>query len=109
MKTQVTNYTKINLDNKSGNDTLTAELERYKEQVKVLKEGQNVDLKSKDNVSDSCEQSVKIDRLKQTLFKKEEYKNIDKEITLAKKIKQLDNIVYKRDQSAQTVHMLTKP
>ncbi|GKA43762.1 hypothetical protein Tco_0736486 [Tanacetum coccineum] len=47
------------------NDSLTAELERYKEQVKVLKEGQNVDLKSKDNISDSCEQSVEIDRLKQ--------------------------------------------
>ncbi|GJU45539.1 hypothetical protein Tco_1202805 [Tanacetum coccineum] len=31
------------------NDTLTAELERYKEQVKVLKEGQNVDLKSFQN------------------------------------------------------------
>ncbi|GJW24054.1 hypothetical protein Tco_0037865, partial [Tanacetum coccineum] len=111
------------------NDTLTVELERYKEQVKVLKEGQNVDLKSKDNVSDSCEQSVEIDRLKQTLseqlkekeslmqtitllkydFKKEEYRNIDREITLANKIKQLDNIVYKRDQSAQTIHMLTKP
>ncbi|GKA94980.1 hypothetical protein Tco_0817018 [Tanacetum coccineum] len=80
------------------NDTLTAELERYKEQVKVLKEGQNVDLKSKDNVSDSCEQSIEIDRLKQTLsedlkekeslmqivtllknnFKKEESKNIDR-------------------------------
>ncbi|GKB27809.1 hypothetical protein Tco_0867210 [Tanacetum coccineum] len=44
-----------------------AELERYKEQVKVLKEGQNVDLKSKDNVLDSYEQSVDIDRLKQTL------------------------------------------
>ncbi|GKC91561.1 hypothetical protein Tco_1152210, partial [Tanacetum coccineum] len=49
------------------NDTSTAELERYKEQVKVLKEGQIVDLKSKDNVSNSCEQSVEIDRLKQTL------------------------------------------
>ncbi|GJV41131.1 integrase, catalytic region, zinc finger, CCHC-type containing protein [Tanacetum coccineum] len=67
LKSQVINYTKINLDNKSVNDTLTVELERYKEQVKVLKEGQNVDLKSKDNVSDSCEQSVEIDRLKQTL------------------------------------------
>ncbi|GJV15787.1 hypothetical protein Tco_1361110 [Tanacetum coccineum] len=126
---QVINCTKINLDNKSVNDSLTAELERYKEQVKVLKEGQNVDLKSKDNVSDSCEQSVEIDRLKQTLsehlkekeslmqtvtllkndFKKEESRNIDREIALEKKIKQLDNIVYKRDQSAQTVHMLTKP
>ncbi|GJY13406.1 retrovirus-related pol polyprotein from transposon TNT 1-94 [Tanacetum coccineum] len=104
------------------NDTLTAELERYKEQVKVLKEGQNVNLKSRDNVSDSCEQSVEIDHLKQTLsehlkekeslmqtvtllknnFKKEESRNIDREIALEKKIKQLDNIVYKRDQSAKT-------
>ncbi|GKB14505.1 hypothetical protein Tco_0848428 [Tanacetum coccineum] len=49
LKTQVINRTKINLDNKSVNDTLTAELERYKEQVKVLKEGQNVDLKCQDN------------------------------------------------------------
>ncbi|GKB45785.1 integrase, catalytic region, zinc finger, CCHC-type containing protein [Tanacetum coccineum] len=51
LKTQVVNYTKINLDNKCVNDTLTAELERNKEQVKVLKEGQNVDLRSNDNVS----------------------------------------------------------
>ncbi|GJU04698.1 integrase, catalytic region, zinc finger, CCHC-type containing protein [Tanacetum coccineum] len=129
LKSQVTNCTKINLDNKSVNDTLTVELKRYKEQVKVLKEGQNVDLRSKDNVSDSCKQSVKIDHLKQTLsehlkekeslmqtvtllkndFKKKESKNIDREITLLKKIKQLDNIVYKRDQSTQIVHMLTKP
>ncbi|GJU97207.1 integrase, catalytic region, zinc finger, CCHC-type containing protein [Tanacetum coccineum] len=129
LKTQVANCTKINLENKSVNDTLTAELERYKEQVKVLKEGQNVDLKSKENVSDSCAQSVEIDLLKQTLsehlkekeslmqtvtllkndFKKEESRNIDREITLEKRIKQLDNIVFKRDQSAQTVHMLTKP
>ncbi|GJX19518.1 retrovirus-related pol polyprotein from transposon TNT 1-94 [Tanacetum coccineum] len=42
-------------------------------------------------------------------FKKEESRNIDREITLEKRIKQLDNIVFKRDQSAQTVHMLTKP
>nr|GEU30086.1 hypothetical protein [Tanacetum cinerariifolium] len=61
LKTQVINFTKLNLNNKSVNDTLTAELERYKEQVKVLKEGQNVDLKSLDNISDSCEQSIKID------------------------------------------------
>ncbi|GJS51730.1 retrovirus-related pol polyprotein from transposon TNT 1-94 [Tanacetum coccineum] len=54
LKTQVVNCTKINLENKSVNDTLTTELERYKEQVKVLKEGQNIDLKSKDNVFDSC-------------------------------------------------------
>nr|GFA06527.1 hypothetical protein [Tanacetum cinerariifolium] len=41
LKTQVINYTKINLDNKSVNDTLTVELERHKEQANVLKEGQN--------------------------------------------------------------------
>ncbi|GKE40388.1 hypothetical protein Tco_1463793 [Tanacetum coccineum] len=129
LKTQVVNCTKINLNNKSVNDTLTAELERYKEQVKVLKEGKNVDVRSNDNVSDSCAQSVEIDRLKQTLsehlkekkslmqtvillkndFKKEESRNIDREIALEKRIKQLDNIVFNRDQSAQTVHMLTKP
>ncbi|GJU74457.1 hypothetical protein Tco_1265862 [Tanacetum coccineum] len=57
LKTQVVHCTKTNLENKSINDTLTAELERYKEQVKVLKEGQNVDLKSQDNVSDSCFQN----------------------------------------------------
>ncbi|GKF77999.1 hypothetical protein Tco_0230469, partial [Tanacetum coccineum] len=34
LKTQVANCTKINLENKSVNDTLAAELERYKEQVK---------------------------------------------------------------------------
>nr|GEW82039.1 hypothetical protein [Tanacetum cinerariifolium] len=67
LKTQVINYTKINMDNKSVNDTITTELERYKEQVKVLKGGKNVDLKSRVNFLDSCEQSVKIDRLKQTL------------------------------------------
>ncbi|GJX92393.1 retrovirus-related pol polyprotein from transposon TNT 1-94 [Tanacetum coccineum] len=102
----------INLDNKSVNDTLTAELERYKEQVKVLKEGQNVDLRSNDNASDTSAQSIEIDRLKQTLsenlkekeslmqtvtllkndFKKEESRNIDREIALEKRIKQLDNI-----------------
>ncbi|GJV80624.1 integrase, catalytic region, zinc finger, CCHC-type containing protein [Tanacetum coccineum] len=118
-----------NLENKSVNDTLTVELERYKEQVKVLKEGQNVDLKSQDNVSDSCAQSVEIDHLKRTLsehlkekefllqtitllkndFKKEESRNLDREIALEKQIKHLDNIIFKRDQSAQTVHMLTKP
>ncbi|GJR04128.1 retrovirus-related pol polyprotein from transposon TNT 1-94 [Tanacetum coccineum] len=79
--------------------------------------------------SDALAESVGIDLLKQTLsehlkekkslmqtvtllkndFKKEESRNIDREITLEKRIKQLDNIVFKRDQSTQTIHMLTKP
>nr|GEW58952.1 hypothetical protein [Tanacetum cinerariifolium] len=68
LKNQVVNCTKINLDNKSVNETLTAELERYKDQVRILKKGHNVDLKSNDIVSDSCAQSVEIDNLKQTLL-----------------------------------------
>ncbi|GKB20486.1 hypothetical protein Tco_0854409 [Tanacetum coccineum] len=112
LKTLVVNCTKINLDNKSVNDTLTAELERSKEQVKVLKEGQNVDLRSNDNSSDTSAQFVEIYHLKQTLsenlkekeslmqtvtllkndFKKEESRNINREIALENRIKQLDNI-----------------
>ncbi|GKA48313.1 hypothetical protein Tco_0741271 [Tanacetum coccineum] len=105
-KTEITSNSNI-IPYSHVNDTLNAELERYKEQVKALKEGQNVDLKSKYNILDSNEQSVEIDRLKQTLsehlkekeslmqtvtllkndFKKEESRNIDREITLEKKIK----------------------
>ncbi|GJY99057.1 retrovirus-related pol polyprotein from transposon TNT 1-94 [Tanacetum coccineum] len=85
LKTQVVNCTKINLDNKSINDTLTAELESYKEQVKVLKEGQNVDLKKKESL-------MQIVTLLKNNFKKEESRNINREIALEKRIKQLDNI-----------------
>ncbi|GJZ44286.1 hypothetical protein Tco_0591541 [Tanacetum coccineum] len=72
---------------------------------------------SHDNVSESSAQSVEIDRLKQILFehlkekeslmqtvtllkndfKKEESRNIDREIALEKRIKLLDNIVFRRD------------
>ncbi|GJY81585.1 retrovirus-related pol polyprotein from transposon TNT 1-94 [Tanacetum coccineum] len=41
-------------------------------------------------------------------FKKEESINLDRENALENKIEHLDNIVYKRDQSTQTVHMLKK-
>nr|GEX30540.1 hypothetical protein [Tanacetum cinerariifolium] len=63
LKTQVVNCTKINQDNKSVNETLTVELERYKDQVRILKEGNNVDKES-----DSCAKSVEIDNLKHTLL-----------------------------------------
>ncbi|GJT69992.1 hypothetical protein Tco_1029278 [Tanacetum coccineum] len=41
--------------------------------------------------------------------KEKENKYQENEIDLEKKIKELDNIVYKVGQSTQTVHMLTKP
>nr|GEZ69193.1 hypothetical protein [Tanacetum cinerariifolium] len=43
LKTQVVRCTKINQDNKNVNEFLTAELERYKDQVKILIEQNNVD------------------------------------------------------------------
>nr|GEY28826.1 hypothetical protein [Tanacetum cinerariifolium] len=62
LKTQVFNCTKINQDNKNVNEILTAELERYKNQVRIFKEQNNVDKASK-----SCAQSLEIDNLKHTM------------------------------------------
>nr|GFA41121.1 Gag-Pol polyprotein [Tanacetum cinerariifolium] len=42
-------------------------------------------------------------------FQKEESRNIDRELALEEQVKELNNIVFKRSKSAQTVHMLTKP
>nr|GEU43621.1 integrase, catalytic region, zinc finger, CCHC-type, peptidase aspartic, catalytic [Tanacetum cinerariifolium] len=124
LKTQVVNFTKINQDNKHVNEILTAELERYKNQERILKEQKN-----DDTASVSCAQSLEIETLKHTLskhlkekesleqkvilikndFQKEESRNIDRELALEKQVKELNNIVFKRNQYAQTVHMLTKP
>nr|GEZ40115.1 integrase, catalytic region, zinc finger, CCHC-type, peptidase aspartic, catalytic [Tanacetum cinerariifolium] len=118
------NLAEINQDNKQVNELLTAELERYKNQERVLKE-QNND----DKASTSYEPSLEIKTLKHTLsehlkekesleqmitllkndFQKEVYRNIDRELALEKQVKELNNIVFKRNQSAQTVHILTKP
>nr|GEY37453.1 putative reverse transcriptase domain-containing protein [Tanacetum cinerariifolium] len=106
------------------NDLLTAELARYKSQERVLNE-----LKHDEKASTSYEHSQEIDSLKHTLseylkekesfekkisilkddLQKEESRNIDRELALEKEVKELNNIVFKRNQSAQTVHMLTKP
>ncbi|GKE68289.1 hypothetical protein Tco_1526361, partial [Tanacetum coccineum] len=90
LTTQVTHCTTVN-------KALTTELDRYKEEVKDLKEKQNVE----NSFSGSNEQFAEI-------LKLEENRNIDREIALEKKIKQLDNIIFKRGQSAQIVHMMTK-
>nr|GFB97922.1 Gag-Pol polyprotein [Tanacetum cinerariifolium] len=124
LKTQVVNFTKINQDNKQVNELLTAELERYRNQERILKEQIN-----NNQASTSYENSQEIETLKHTLsehlkekesltqkitllkndFQKEESRNIDRELALEKHVKELNNIVFKRSQSAQTVHMLTKP
>nr|GEV92268.1 hypothetical protein [Tanacetum cinerariifolium] len=71
LKTQVVNCTKINQDNKNINEILTAELERYKDQARILKEQNNVD-----KASESCAQSLEIHNLKHILsehLKEKEY------------------------------------
>ncbi|GJR80382.1 hypothetical protein Tco_0151167 [Tanacetum coccineum] len=89
LNTQVTHCTNVN-------KALTTELDRYKEKETLFEQVQEKDSLMK-TVSD----------LKKDL-KMEENRNIDREIALEKKIKQLDNIIFKRGQSAQTVHMMTK-
>nr|GFB63503.1 hypothetical protein [Tanacetum cinerariifolium] len=99
LKTQVITCTKINQDNKHVNDLLTAELERYKSQERVLNE-----LKHDERASTSYESSQEIESLKHTLseylkenesleekitilkddFQKEESRNIDRELALKK-------------------------
>nr|GEW18482.1 retrovirus-related Pol polyprotein from transposon TNT 1-94 [Tanacetum cinerariifolium] len=86
-------------DNKNVNEVLTAVLERYKNQVRILKEQNNVD-----KASASCAQSLEIENLKHALFE-----HLKEKESLEQKVKELNNIVFKRNQSAQTVHMLTKP
>nr|GFB17434.1 hypothetical protein [Tanacetum cinerariifolium] len=99
-------------DNKNVNEILNVELERYKDQVRILNEQNNGD-----KASESCAQSLEIDNLKHTLFEhlkekesleqmvtllkndfqKEELRNINRELALEKQDKELNNIVFKRN------------
>nr|GEW71951.1 hypothetical protein [Tanacetum cinerariifolium] len=109
LKTQVVTCTKINQDNKHVNDLLTAELERYKSQERVLNE-----LKHDEKASASYEYSQEIESLKHTLseylkekeyfeqkittlkddLQKEESRNIDRELALEKEALSFQNPRY---------------
>ncbi|GJX91539.1 retrovirus-related pol polyprotein from transposon TNT 1-94, partial [Tanacetum coccineum] len=110
---QVTNCNKGNKDNLIANESLSAELERYKNQknaqfadfekeINSLKQTLSEQLKEKETLT-------KTFNVFKNESKEKKDKNIEKEIPLEKKVKELDNIVCKMGQSAQTVHMLTKP
>ncbi|GJX25223.1 hypothetical protein Tco_0231519 [Tanacetum coccineum] len=136
MINHVNNWEKANKE--QNNESVTAELERYKERVKTFEQRLNIDLSSREKMIDSqMDDMIKeklalkeqVDSLEQNLskqikekecllqtfmvFKNEskekENKYMENEIDLEKKIKELDNIIFKVGQSAQTVHMLTKP
>nr|GEY94374.1 retrovirus-related Pol polyprotein from transposon TNT 1-94 [Tanacetum cinerariifolium] len=102
LKTQVVSCTKINQDSTQVNEILTAELQRYKNQERILKEQKN-----DDKASVSYEQSLEIETLKHTLsehlkekeyfeqkitllknkFQKEKSQNIDRELALKKQMR----------------------
>ncbi|GJV48086.1 hypothetical protein Tco_1438298 [Tanacetum coccineum] len=83
-------------------DDMIREKLALKEQIDSLEQNLSKQIKEKESLFKTF-----------TVFKNEskekENKYMENEIDLEKKIKELDNIVYKVGQSAQTVHMLTKP
>nr|GEU84995.1 hypothetical protein [Tanacetum cinerariifolium] len=119
-------------------ESITTKLEKYKERVKTFEQHLNIDLSCHEKMIDSQMDDMikeklalkeKVDSLEKNLSKqikeneclmetfnvfKNESKEkentyLENEIDLEQKIKELDNIIYKVGQSAQTVHMLTKP
>ncbi|GJZ68642.1 hypothetical protein Tco_0631882 [Tanacetum coccineum] len=82
-------------------DMITGKLS-FKEQINLLEQNLSKQMKEKECLLQTF-----------TFFKSEskekEDKYMENEIDLEKKIKELDNILFKVGQSAQTVHMLTKP
>nr|GEZ75077.1 hypothetical protein [Tanacetum cinerariifolium] len=78
-------------DNKNVNEILTGELERYKDQVRILKEGNNID-----KASNSCAQSLKIDNLKHTLLEhlkeKESLEQMNPKTTIVEVPKELSKV-----------------
>ncbi|GJY55745.1 hypothetical protein Tco_0454860 [Tanacetum coccineum] len=83
-------------------DDMIREKLALKEQIDSLKQNLSKQIKEKESLFKTF-----------TVFKNEskekENKYLENEIDLEKKNKELDNIIYKVGQSAQTVHMLTKP
>ncbi|GJW76816.1 hypothetical protein Tco_0138498 [Tanacetum coccineum] len=122
MINHVNNWEKANKE--QNNESVTAELERYKERVKTFEQRLNIDLSSREKMIDSqMDDMIKeklalkeqVDSLEQnlskqikekecllqtfTVFKNEskekENKYMENEIDLKKKIKELDNIIFK--------------
>ncbi|GJS58210.1 retrovirus-related pol polyprotein from transposon TNT 1-94 [Tanacetum coccineum] len=136
MINHVNNWEKANKEH--NNESVTAELERYKERVKTFEQRLNIDLSSREKMIDSqMDDMIKekvalkeqVDSLKQNLSKQikekecllqtftvlkneskeKEDKYMENEIDLEKKIKELDNILFKVGQSAQTKAQRIKP
>ncbi|GJR75274.1 hypothetical protein Tco_0087639 [Tanacetum coccineum] len=109
LSNQLTNCNKVNKDNLIANESLSVELERYKERFADFEKEINYHKQTLSEQSKENELLTKIFNVLKNESKEKEAKNIDKELSLEKKVKELDNIICKMGQSTQTVHMLMKP
>ncbi|GJY93734.1 hypothetical protein Tco_0509516 [Tanacetum coccineum] len=107
------------IQNKNVNESLTAELERYKERVGMFEEKQKVDLNDHEKYIESQMNDMILNKnAKFAAFQKEinslkfslskNFKDNESLMTTID-IKEPENIVFKVGQSTQTMHMLTKP
>ncbi|GKB96391.1 reverse transcriptase zinc-binding domain-containing protein [Tanacetum coccineum] len=111
MSNQVAKCNGVNKENKTVNESLTAEFERYKEQIKISEERPKLYLNDKksilmDNYVSHKTLSTTIDVLKKVSKAKED-KYLEEIIDLKKKKEALDNVLYKMGQLTKTMHMLT--
>ncbi|GJT36082.1 ribonuclease H-like domain-containing protein [Tanacetum coccineum] len=97
MSNQVANCNAINQEDKTVNESLTAELERYKEQVKIFEERHKFDLNDREKYIDFQMReshknlSTTVEVLKKETKEKED-KYIEEIVDLEKKKKPIDNI-----------------
>ncbi|GJZ56884.1 retrovirus-related pol polyprotein from transposon TNT 1-94 [Tanacetum coccineum] len=94
---------KANNKSKIVNESLTAELERYKEQVKILEQRLNVDLSSRKKFIDS--QMDDMIRMKNTKFAAYETEIDTLKQTLYKHVKEKESLLT----TLNAMHMLIKP
>ncbi|GJR19230.1 hypothetical protein Tco_0967757 [Tanacetum coccineum] len=91
MSNHATNWDKANNENRIVNESLTAELERYKERVKILEQRFNVDLSSREKFIDSqMDDMIQMRNNKFAAFKKEIY---TLKQTLSKHVKEKESLL----------------
>nr|GEV88139.1 retrovirus-related Pol polyprotein from transposon TNT 1-94 [Tanacetum cinerariifolium] len=95
LSSQVTNCNKVNKDNLMANESLSAELERYKEGFTDFEKEINYLKQTLSEQSKEKELLTKTFNVLKNESKEKEAKNIDTKIALEKKVKELDNIVCK--------------
>ncbi|GJW85561.1 retrovirus-related pol polyprotein from transposon TNT 1-94 [Tanacetum coccineum] len=92
LSNQETNYNKANKDNLIANEFIYAELKRYKERFADFEKEINYLTQTLSEQSKEKELLTKIFNVLKNESKEKEAKNINKEIALEKKVKELDNI-----------------